>query len=616
MSQKKPVSRKQRLAARSSDAESAAAEKPEETSATSSQPKKGRMPSAGAIRETVESVVIAFVLAFLFRTFEAEAFVIPTGSMAPTLMGRHKDLECDTCGYAFQVSASGEVDKYGNPLMTKDKFGKLTIDPIQKIEYCTCPMCRYSMNLGPTNPQGETYPSFNGDRILVSKFPYQFGDPERWDIVVFKYPGDAVTNYIKRLVGLPNEELRITHGDILTRALPKSGENPPWTIERKPPEKLLAMLQIVFDNQAMPRIIEAGWPSRWPGDAAWKTEDNQLSFQTDGPAGGEVWFHYKHRVPKPDFKERMLPNKKLRATLIYDFCAYNTKGQRGKQVKQIDGRFVNVQGGGGPTSSGENWVGDLALMCTIDVQSTDGEVLFELVEGGRNMLCRIDVATGYASLSIPGTDAAGNMARTSYGKPYELTAKTNVRGPGKYEIIFTNADDQLRLWVDGEIVLFGESDDATYYQPLDNFRNVKDGPGPIDLSPVGIGSNGAALRVADLKVYRDIYYIAADHSDTNKSTMISDKNSDKKRRHVDFSLEEDQFFMLGDNSAQSKDSRLWPGGPPEDWPGGDNLPPYVDRDLLIGKAVFIYWPHSWDEIRSLGIPFPFFPNVPRMRFVR
>jgi len=46
-----------------------------------------------AWRETIESIVIAFVLAFLFRTFEAEAFVIPTGSMAPTLMGRHKDVD-------------------------------------------------------------------------------------------------------------------------------------------------------------------------------------------------------------------------------------------------------------------------------------------------------------------------------------------------------------------------------------------------------------------------------------------------------------------------------------------------------------------------------------------
>ena len=43
-------------------------------------------------RETFESIVVAFVLAFLFRAFEAEAFVIPTGSMAPTLLGRHKDV--------------------------------------------------------------------------------------------------------------------------------------------------------------------------------------------------------------------------------------------------------------------------------------------------------------------------------------------------------------------------------------------------------------------------------------------------------------------------------------------------------------------------------------------
>ena len=38
------------------------------------------------MRETIESIVVAFLLAFLFRTFEAEPFVIPTGSMAPTLL--------------------------------------------------------------------------------------------------------------------------------------------------------------------------------------------------------------------------------------------------------------------------------------------------------------------------------------------------------------------------------------------------------------------------------------------------------------------------------------------------------------------------------------------------
>ncbi len=40
-------------------------------------------------RETIESIAVAIILALLFRGFVAEAFVIPTGSMAPALMGEH-----------------------------------------------------------------------------------------------------------------------------------------------------------------------------------------------------------------------------------------------------------------------------------------------------------------------------------------------------------------------------------------------------------------------------------------------------------------------------------------------------------------------------------------------
>ena len=66
------------------------------------------------IREILESLAVALFLAFLFKTFEAEAFVIPTGSMAPTLMGRHKDVNCSQCGYNFQVSASEEMNSATN----------------------------------------------------------------------------------------------------------------------------------------------------------------------------------------------------------------------------------------------------------------------------------------------------------------------------------------------------------------------------------------------------------------------------------------------------------------------------------------------------------------------
>ncbi|MGB2608963.1 MAG: S26 family signal peptidase, partial [Isosphaeraceae bacterium] len=45
-------------------------------------------------RETVEAIVVALIAALVARGFETQAFVIPTGSMAPTLMGRHKELSC------------------------------------------------------------------------------------------------------------------------------------------------------------------------------------------------------------------------------------------------------------------------------------------------------------------------------------------------------------------------------------------------------------------------------------------------------------------------------------------------------------------------------------------
>src|ERR1700749_4127428 len=94
-----------------------------------------------AIRETVESIGIAFVLAFLFRTFEAEAFVIPTGSMAPTLMGRHKDFVCPKCGHRYEVSASEEESEDGRRPPTDCIAGM-------------CPLCHYVLPMRPDLPPG------------------------------------------------------------------------------------------------------------------------------------------------------------------------------------------------------------------------------------------------------------------------------------------------------------------------------------------------------------------------------------------------------------------------------------------------------------------------------
>ena len=48
-----------------------------------------------------------------------------------------------------------------------------------------------------------------GEYISVDMSAYKRASPQRWDVIVFKYPGEAQTNFIKRMVGLPNETLRL-----------------------------------------------------------------------------------------------------------------------------------------------------------------------------------------------------------------------------------------------------------------------------------------------------------------------------------------------------------------------------------------------------------------------
>lgn len=551
------------------------------------------MASEGALREIVESVVIAFVLAFLFRTFEAEAFVIPTGSMAPTLMGRHKDLTCQKCGYPYQVSASAEVDPRSGARLNYDVMSG------------TCPLCRYTMDVSPRNPQGKDYPSYAGDRIIVGKFPYQFGVPQRWDVAVFRYPGEAKTNYIKRVVGLPGETIRIRHGDLWVK---QAGE-PDFVLAQKPPKKVRAMLQPVYDNDYLiPAILKQGWPARWSSEQreGW-TSDEQRQFHADGTAAGDVWLRYRHFVPSATDWASLsnggvpVPGS-VHPQLITDFTAYNAGGEPNSPS-------VTPYGGPAaprPHSLGLHWVGDLALECVLTAESQSGSVILELVKGGQRFQCTFDLATGGATLGI-------------LGRPeFAPKASTGLRGPGTHRVMLANVDSRLLLWVDGGVVEF---DAPTAYGDVGNDR-----PEEADLTPVGIASRKAAVGVNHLRVFRDIYYIATkeihaamtdfDPVDQPYPRYFTDDSVGrflsspdvwdvfKRRREVDFPLEKGQYFVLGDNSAESKDSRLW----------GEEY--YVSEDLLIGKAFFIYWPHSWNQVPYLGIPFPYFPNFARMGLVR
>lgn len=54
----------------------------------------------------------------------------------------------------------------------------------------------------------------HGEFILVSKVGYKFGEPQRGDVIVFDFPQNITQEYIKRLIGLPGDQVRIDNGDV------------------------------------------------------------------------------------------------------------------------------------------------------------------------------------------------------------------------------------------------------------------------------------------------------------------------------------------------------------------------------------------------------------------
>lgn len=65
-----------------------------------------------------------------------------------------------------------------------------------------------------------------GDRLFGFRLAYAFDEPERFDIVIFRYPVDETQNFIKRVIGLPGETVEIRKGSIYINGSKEPLEEP------------------------------------------------------------------------------------------------------------------------------------------------------------------------------------------------------------------------------------------------------------------------------------------------------------------------------------------------------------------------------------------------------
>jgi signal peptidase I len=474
-----------------------------------------------SLLETLESIIVAFVLAFVFRAFIIEAFVIPTGSMAPTLNGAHAEVVCSDCGFRFSVGAETS---------SGDKMPST----------CVCPNCFLVQSVTNLN-------LFSGDRILVLKYLYDFQPPQRWDVMVFHNPNEPVQNYIKRLVGLPNEKIELVDGNITIDG----------HVAYKTDRAQDALWMIVHDTRYQPKRED--WQPRWIPDNEWQPRGTGFVMDAAPTANGATaGLKYRHRVPNEADGRYVLSN-------ILDFYGYNSSGG-----SPLAGTAVCTDLG----LHTEVTLRDPAATLTLRFRGYNNEVRFDLTAKGSATPTRIYVNDQLAAQAPGGVLTVGKRTR----------------------VLAANIDHTAMLVVDGVRPALPVSpawpttdNGDIIYQPLPLTRERKhDYDQAANLSPkqmateVEVGGRGGPIDLAYLRLDRDVYYL------NEGGTRISRYEVEDPRpasQGNPFQLHEGEYFVCGDNSPRSLDCRLWPVPPaPAD------MRPVVPQKNLVGKAFFVYWP--------------------------
>ncbi|MDX2115548.1 MAG: signal peptidase I [Planctomycetota bacterium] len=544
-----------------------------------------------SIKETFVSLLISFVMALVFRSYVVEAFIIPTGSMAPTLLGAHMRFESPQTGnswavnpwYPMQSDMPSAIQGDGEfwPPSATDPLTTSQINPMR-------PGGRPPGVAGYVTPP-QPKPLLAGDRILVQKYLYNIFPPERWDVVVFKNPELATQNFIKRLVGLPGEQIWIADGDLFTRPAvrgPLGTPEPtgPWKIARKPPHVQESVWRTVFSSELTP-IFPVRDGRRW----------------FSPPWRGEGWVIEDQRDYRFAGSEPTTLTWDVDAWPINDWVPYNEIPSRFRSsagIQPFPLCDVRMRVGVRPDTDG------MTVRATIAAHEHE----FQLVWAAGNATLRMrpiapasgagapwtDLAT--APLASPATGRVTNIAFAHFDQTLELTVERKVVLRATYD------------WGPSERLLYATGKAGDEYVETSPAGNALRYPDTYRNSRPSISWDfaGSPVTVYRAGLDKDLYYEAAQfHTSMNGMPAFGTHPANL------VTLGPDQYFMLGDNSPASKDGRLWEVVDPFVAEQIDATVGVVPRKLILGKAFFVYFPAPAGSVGPIPVP-----DFGRMRLIR
>jgi signal peptidase I len=389
------------------------------------------------LKENIEAIVIAFIMALVIRCFCIEVFKIPSSSMEPTLLG--------------DVSPNHSRN--------------------------SCPFREYHVPHNVENP--------GGDRIMVTKYYYAFSPVERYDVLVFKFPLNHAKNFIKRVVGLPEEYLKIHHGN----------------------------LYVSKDKDKDFRIARRTMRTQ---DSIWIDPEETNSYLEKKQSFWEKW-------------EKETPTgQRGQAEPILSDGELSTQEVAGQRSLSFAYKSRSLDDGAGMS------VDDQRIAFEVELTSPKGQVFAEIVNSYGRFETVLDTeGTSWLQFYPPDKNGTVTTHPTIKADLKDLKLEMNRR----YKLELSVFDGTAYVRVND-----GERAKITFIDRLDE---IKEDSGIA--RRIAFGSRGATIRVKNLALGRDIFYRGK--NDGTREGALRDDEA--------IFIPKDCYLMMGDNVANSHDSRAW-----------------------------------------------------------